>query len=133
MKAEEILQKHNLVRTSCRQSIINTIAKSGHAVSEDEIKHNIEATYDRTTFYRSLKTLIKKNIIHKIVVDNQVIKYALNDAEVLNTKHVHFYCNQCKTVECLPDVELETPLLPAGYKETETELVVKGLCRKCNC
>ena len=132
MKAEEILHKHKLVRTSCRQSIIDTIATSGHAVSEDEIKQKIEATYDRTTFYRSLKTLIEKNIIHKIVVDNQVVKYALNSNETLNHKHVHFYCNSCEIVECLPDIEIETPKLPSGYKEISTELVIKGFCKNCN-
>lgn len=132
MKAEEILHKHKLVRTSCRQSIINTIANCGYAISEEEIKQNIEATYDRTTFYRSLKTLIEKNIIHKIVVDNQVVKYALNDAETFSHKHVHFYCTRCQTVECLPDIEIDTPALPEGYKEIETELVIKGSCKKCN-
>ena len=132
MKARDILHKHNLVRTSCRQSILDIIANSEHAISEDEIKKMVEATYDRTTFYRSFKTLIEKNIIHKIVVDNQVIKYALNDEGKTTGKHVHFYCNHCDTVECLPDIEIETPPLPDGYKEIETELVIKGSCKNCN-
>jgi Fur family ferric uptake transcriptional regulator len=131
MKTEEILHKHNLVRTSCRQSIIDTIAKSGHAISEEEIKKKVEATYDRTTFYRSLKTLIEKNIIHKIVVDNQLVKYALNEGSRENN-HVHFFCNSCEVVECLPGIDLGEELLPEGYKQVETELVIKGFCNKCN-
>ena len=42
MKAQDILHKHNLVRTNCRQSIINTIVNSGHAISEEEIKKKVE-------------------------------------------------------------------------------------------
>jgi Fur family ferric uptake transcriptional regulator len=132
MRAQDILHKHNLIRTSCRQSIIDTIVNSGYAISEDEIKHKAEGTYDRTTFYRSFKTLIENNIIHKIVVDNQLVKYAITENNPVIQKHIHFYCSQCGIVECLPDAEVNTPKLPNGYKLVQTELIVKGFCDKCN-
>ncbi len=132
MKSGDILHKHNLVRTSCRQSIIDTIVNSGFAISEEEIKQKIEGTYDRTTFYRSFKTLIENGIIHKIVVDNQLVKYALSESRQISKNHVHFYCNGCGIVECLPGAEIELPQLPAGYQQIEAELIIKGLCKKCN-
>ncbi len=132
MKAQDILFKHNLVRTSCRQSIIDAIVNAGFAISEEEIKARIAATYDRTTFYRTFKTLIENKIIHKIVVDNQLVKYALTESSTLRKKHVHFYCNQCGMVECLANAEFSSPELPVGYRQTETELIVKGFCSKCN-
>ena len=132
MKTHEILHEHNLVRTSCRQSIIDTIAGSGFAVSEDEIKQKVEAKYDRTTFYRSFKTLIGNNIIHKIVVDNQLVKYALTENSSISQNHVHVYCNLCGIVECMPDAEINIPPLPKGYRQVETELIIKGYCNQCN-
>ncbi len=132
MKSQDILLKHNLARTSCRQSIIDTIANTGHAISEDEIKLRVEATYDRTTFYRSFKTLIANGIIHKIVVDNQMVKYAITENNPISEQHIHFYCNQCGIVECLPDTVINTPQLPTGYRQVQTELIVKGFCNKCN-
>ena len=132
MKAKEILHQHNLVRTSCRQSIIDTIVKTGHAISEEEIKHSVERTYDRTTFYRTFKTLIENGIIHKIVVDNQLVKYAISANNAVTENHVHFYCNNCGLVECLPDVGLTVPDLPNGYSQTNTELIIKGNCKNCN-
>jgi Fur family ferric uptake transcriptional regulator len=132
MKAQDILHKHNLVRTSCRQSIIDTIVTTGHAISEEEIKHKVEATYDRTTFYRSFKTLIEKNIIHKIVVDNQLVKYAITENNVLSKNHIHFYCNKCGVVECMPDAMIKIPALPVGYSQVESELIIKGFCNHCN-
>jgi Fur family transcriptional regulator, ferric uptake regulator len=132
MKAQDILHQHNLIRTSCRQSIIDTIVNSGFAISEDEIKHKVEGNYDRTTFYRSFKTLIENGIIHKIVVDNQLVKYAITETNPVSEKHIHFYCNQCGIVKCLPDAEVNTPKLPTGYKQVETELIVKGFCNNCN-
>ncbi len=132
MKAQDILHKHNLVRTSCRQSIIDTIVNSGFAISEEEIKQKIEGTYDRTTFYRSFKTLIENGIIHKIVVDNQLVKYALSENKQISKNHVHFYCNKCGNVECLPDADLKPPVLPVGYSQVEAELIIKGFCKQCN-
>jgi Fur family ferric uptake transcriptional regulator len=132
MKAHDILHKHNLVRTSCRQSIIDTIVNSGFAISEDEIKRRIEGTYDRTTFYRSLKTLIENGIIHKIVVDNQLVKYAISENRPIGKNHVHFYCIQCGIVECLPGAEIKSPQLPVGYEQIEAELIIKGFCVNCN-
>ncbi len=132
MKAHDILHKHNLIRTSCRQSIIDTIVNSGFAISEEEIKLRIESTYDRTTFYRSFKTLIENGIIHKIVVDNQLVKYALSENKPVSKNHVHFYCNHCGIVECLSGAEIQSPRLPAGYQQVEAELIIKGICIKCN-
>ncbi|GAB1452678.1 hypothetical protein MASR2M47_27340 [Draconibacterium sp.] len=132
MKALDILHKHNLVRTNCRQSIIDAIVNSGFAISEEEIKRKIEGTYDRTTFYRSFKTLIENGIIHKIVVDNQLVKYALSENKPISQNHVHFYCNKCGIVECLPDAEIKSPDLPLGYSQVEVELIIKGLCNQCN-
>lgn len=132
MKTHDILHQHNLIRTSCRQSIINSIVDSGFAISEEEIKQKVEGTYDRTTFYRSFKTLLENGIIHKIVVDNQLVKYAITENSQVKEKHIHFYCNQCGTVECLPDATVNKPKLPAGYKQVETELIVKGFCKNCN-
>lgn len=132
MDTREILQKHNLVRTSCRQSIIGAMLAAGTAVSEEEIKGKVDGTYDRTTFYRTFKTLIENGIIHKIVVDNQLVKYALTARDEQNHQHIHFYCNHCGKVECIEISEVKKPDLPEGYQEVETELIVKGFCRKCN-
>lgn len=132
MKSLEILHKHNLVRTNCRQKIIETVACADHAISEEEIKSKVEGTYDRTTFYRTFKTLIENKIIHKIVVDNQLVKYALTENSQVSKNHIHFYCNRCGIVECLSEAEIKTPALPNGYIQVETELIVKGYCNKCN-
>lgn len=130
-KAVDILKKHNLKRTSCREKIINSVLSANKALSENEIKSSFRNDYDRTTFYRTLKTLEQNNIIHKIVVDNQLVKYALSENETSLEKHVHFYCNKCHTVECLDDVLVKQYDLPEGYSEKTTEVLIKGICAKC--
>jgi Fur family transcriptional regulator, ferric uptake regulator len=131
MKPQEVLHQHRLKRTSCREGIINAIIESGHALSENEIRDKLEGNYDRTTFYRSFKTLEENQILHKIVVDNQMVKYAIDRMQSRNEAHAHFYCQACECVLCMESVKLPMPELPRGYVPKTIELIIKGLCSKC--
>lgn len=66
----EIFHENDLVRTSCRQEIVQAIINSPTPLSEEEIKTNITGNFDRTTYYRTFKILMAKGVIHKIVIDN---------------------------------------------------------------
>lgn len=132
MKAANILNNHNLKCTGCREGIIDVILSANQALSENEIREQLVGNYDRTTFYRSFKTLEEHKIVHKIVVDNQIVKYELDNSVTRKKKHAHFYCNCCKAVHCLDSVEIPQPTIPEGYDVQELELVVKGKCKKCS-
>lgn len=128
----EIFHKNDLVRTTCREEIVKAIIGSPIPLSEEEIKTTVYGKFDRTTFYRTFKTLIAKNVIHKIVIDNSIIKYALTEKQKLSKQHAHFYCQSCGKVFCLPGVNWEYNGLPENYKTEQTELLIKGICTNCN-
>jgi Fur family ferric uptake transcriptional regulator len=102
------------------------------ALSENEIRERLTGNYDRTTFYRSFKTLEENKILHKIVVNNQLVKYSLDNSITTKIDHAHFYCNKCQTVRCMEDVPVEKYPLPEGYSNVETEVLIKGLCSDCS-
>ncbi len=131
MKANEVLYNHNLKRTSCREGIIEVMMSATQALSENEIRDRLPGKYDRSTFYRSFKTLQEHNILHKIVVDNQLVKYALDNSITHKSAHAHFYCNLCHAVLCLESVAVQEIHLPDGYAGMETEIIVKGMCALC--
>ncbi len=131
MKAIDVLYNHNLKRTSCREGIIDIMLSASQALSENEIRAQLSYNYDRTTFYRSFKTLEEYKIVHKIFIDNQIIKYAM-DKSITNKKgHAHFFCNKCHMVKCLESVPVQEIQLPDGYAEDETEILIKGTCPTC--
>jgi Fur family ferric uptake transcriptional regulator len=132
MNALEILSGHNLKRTSCREGIIKAMMSAGRALAENEIREQLQGTYDRTTFYRSFKTLEEYKIVHKIVIDNQTAKYALDNSVTHKNRHAHFFCHHCHTVECLESVPVQNIQLPDGYSESETEILIKGACATCS-
>ena len=131
MKAVDILNSHNLKRTSCREGIIQVVQSASLALSENEIRERLAGNYDRTTFYRSFKTLEENRIIHKIVVDNHLVKYALDNAVSHKEEHAHFYCKECNTVKCMDDIPVQKYQLPDGYFDAETEVLIKGKCANC--
>ncbi|WP_026474979.1 Fur family transcriptional regulator [Alkaliflexus imshenetskii] len=133
MRPSDILSNHNLKRTSCREGIIKVIDSNEVALSEQEIRQQLEGNYDRTTYFRAFKTLEDSGIIHKIVIDNQTIRYALGAYNKGKSKHAHFYCSKCQKVKCMPTVLTPEVPLPDGYKISETNLIIKGTCNNCNC
>jgi Fur family ferric uptake transcriptional regulator len=126
----EVLKKYGLKITPCRKAILSVCKERECALSEAEFKEKIGEGFDRTTFFRSFKTLVDKGILHKVVLDNSITKYALSK-EGQNTMHAHFYCEQCHRVRCLSAIKGYAPVLPEGFHATAMEVIVKGLCDKC--
>lgn len=131
MNAVEVLSNHHIKRTGCREGIIETVMASSKALSVNEIKEKLSGDYDRTTFYRSFKTLEEKNVIHKIVVNDQIVKYSLSNSITHKERHAHFYCNECHTVKCLESVPVAPIQLPEGYEGEEVDIIIKGVCDTC--
>ena len=126
-----ILNEHNIVRTSCREGIIGAMLDAGRPLAEHEIREQIQGNYDRSTFYRSFKTLEENHILHRIVVDHQTVLYALDPKLTHGTNHAHFYCEQCNQVRCLEDYIVSNPELPEGFRITNTEMIIRGVCGDC--
>lgn len=130
-ETEELLHLVNLRKTNCRQGIIDILTQSDEAMTENEIKSILDGNHNRTTFYRSFKILLQNNLIHRIVVDNQLTKYAITRKVRQNYRHIHIYCLDCDKILCLESDSFSEPQLPAGFKPIEIEIIIKGKCKKC--
>lgn len=130
MNSLEILKSYHLKRTACREGILSLIIESSEALSEEEIKQRLNGNFDRTTFYRSFKTLEDSGIIHKIIVDDQHVKYGFSDSRNVQMPHIHFYCKQCGKVFCM-EQDFTLPKLPVGFSTEDAEVIIKGNCKTC--
>ena len=45
--------------------------------------------------------------------------------------HAHFYCEQCQRTTCLPEVDIPEIHLPEGYKLSNVNFMLKGICPEC--
>jgi Fur family transcriptional regulator, ferric uptake regulator len=129
----ELLHRHDLKRTSCREGILAVIMKAGEALSEHEIRDRLEGNYDRTTFYRSFRTLEEHRLIHKITVADQPVKYAVDMQHgEASGGHAHHFCRSCHSVRCLEAVTFTTAPLPEAFTVEQADIVIKGVCQSCN-
>lgn len=131
-KNETLISSLNLRKTRVRKGIANLFANNpATAFSENEILHHLDLNCDRTSVYRTIKTLLKKAFIHKILCENGATKYALSEDNSGHSTHVHFQCNQCQKVFCLTNSRIEIPKLPQNFQAESCYFLVQGNCLQC--
>lgn len=129
-----LLKTFRLRSTPSRQEILHLFLKKSYALSHGDIEKEINNALDRVTVYRTLKTFLDKGLIHKVLDDEGSLKYALcNDACSVaghHHDHVHFKCLRCGQTNCL-NIEVPLVKLPKGYKASEMNLLIQGICEHC--
>ncbi|MDR1882739.1 MAG: transcriptional repressor [Prevotella sp.] len=131
MDAEQILKRHNLKNTGCRKFIIGELLDGDCALSESEIKKALPDLFDRVTFYRSLKTLEENSIIHRVVLHDSTVKYALNREVLPKGEHAHFHCMECDAVTCMETGALAPVAIPQGFSVDSMDVLLEGTCPGC--
>ena len=136
MKYSELkrtLKSHSLRVTDCRMDVLEMFQRSTHALSFKHLEEEL-GQYDRVTLYRTLNSFIEKGVLHRIPDDSGYASYGIcHDTcspSSHNHDHVHFKCDNCGNIECLPDFTVPKIDIP-GYEATEANLVVSGLCDSC--
>lgn len=136
MKSQEtILENSNVKPTAMRLLVLQFLMNKNHALSLTDIENYFDNS-DRTTIYRTLKTFLKNGIAHQIDDGTGVTKYALCqdncNCEIETDLHLHFHCTKCNETVCLTDYKIPKIKVPEGFVSENVNLVVKGVCDKCN-
>lgn len=80
------------------------------------------------TVYRSLKTLQDEGMVRCVEIPGQSPRYERSD----KGHHHHFLCQKCHTVFDLEKcVEGIKKLVPPGFRITDHEIILHGLCKSC--
>ena len=133
--SDKLLRTYRLRSTPTRQEILQLFLQKDYALSHSDIEKEVSEDSDRVTVYRTLRTFLDKGLIHKVLDDEGVMKYALCTTACSSTnhhhEHVHFKCTECGQTSCL-NVEIPSVRLPKGYKSKELNLLIQGVCEVCN-
>lgn len=131
-----LLKRNQLSVTNSRKRILECFHNSDGALTHAVIEQQVGEDFDRVTIYRTLQTFVEKGIIHTIPTTDNSVKYALcKDAcseGHHHDNHVHFICDDCGTTYCLDHVTIPSVQLPSGFKHKQTDVVVSGVCEKCD-
>jgi Fur family transcriptional regulator, ferric uptake regulator len=130
-----ILESQKLRVTDCRMEIIRLFLDKQVALAHADLEESLNNKFDRVTIYRTLKTFLDKDLIHKVLDDSGATKYALcshEDHQDHSHEHVHFKCEICGETTCLESISLPSIKLPVGFIKKEMNLLVQGICEKCH-
>ncbi|GAB4126906.1 MAG: Fur family transcriptional regulator [Raineya sp.] len=132
----DILKKHQLRYTDCRIEVLELFGKYHFALSHSNLEEQLSGRFDRVTLYRTLKTFLEKDIIHKVLDDEGTPKYALcshqyDTQQAHHHNHVHFKCETCGHTQCLEEVHIPAISLPKGFEAKEFNLLIQGSCKAC--
>ncbi len=129
------LKKKQIRPTAMRILIYDFLFNQKVATSLSDIEQAFDKS-ERTTLYRTLKTFEENGIVHTIDDGSSVTKYALCEencrCDVETDLHLHFHCSQCNETVCLTNHKIPQINLPEGYMAEDVNVVVKGVCEKCN-
>jgi len=132
---EQLLRDNKLRLTAARKAVLGVFLKEESAQSHADLEVNLDSSVDRVTIYRTLDTFVSSGLLHKIPDDSGAAKYALcsdcNEHEH-HDNHVHFKCRMCGISECLNHVHIPAVVVPDGYRTEGGNLLLEGVCARCN-
>jgi len=125
------MQRRN---TNTKASILEVLKEYQSPMSYDMIVSRIQQKMDKATVYRVLNRFQEDGLTHKIVGPDGKQYFALCNSceqqkEQHSHNHLHFQCESCERVECLP--EQYTISLPKGYRPKNFNTFITGICSSC--
>ena len=131
-----LLEKSGLGQTANRLTILQIIGNGSNPLSAQEIIENLNQTQgvNRVTVYRILDLLVEKKIIERISAGDRSYRYGLAP-NVNHRFHSHFYCVECRVMECLsPEkIRLDAEPLERSFLGLIDRVEVRfdGICEEC--
>jgi len=120
--------------TAPRLAVYRRLWAAQSPVSHAELTTALaEEGFDRATIYRNLNDLAEAGLVTRTDLGDHVWRFELKrEGAHAAGEHPHFTCNDCGTVECLPDVKVA---VTGGTKKSPRiafdEVYLKGTCSDC--
>lgn len=130
----KILKTNKLKFTPLREAVLKELVASEKGLSQQDLNQLLQVSFDRSTLFRALNTFEAKGILHRVIDEEGIAKYAFtqHNTERNPADHAHFYCIKCKNIFCLDySVALARIPVPKGFQKQGVEMQVRGICAQC--
>jgi Fur family ferric uptake transcriptional regulator len=127
------LTQRNIKPTAMRELVLRVFAEQKAAISLSDLESKFESA-DRSTLYRTLKTIEENKLIHSINDGSGSVKYALcQDTCECHPEdiHVHFLCTKCNLTFCLHEISIPEITIPSQFILEDVNVLLKGVCANC--
>lgn len=134
MDVTERLRCKGVKPTPIRELVLKTLLLHSNPLSLLDLETKLE-TIDKSTISRTLSLFEKNHIVHAFEDGSGSIKYEAcpNPYDcLLEDRHIHFYCTECKQTFCITSTRIPRVHLPDGFVSQGVNYMLKGLCPKCS-
>lgn len=133
MSFEEILKNNNLKVTKGRKIILEILKEANKSLGAEVILKECKekgVTINLSTVYRALEMFEQRGMVDKFIGNDGIASYKLKGKE-------HKHMLQCSV--CHKQVEVPCPMkqveeiveTETGFRLTEHNLIMKGVCEQC--
>ncbi len=93
-----------------------------------EAVNRVDPRSSRATTYNNLRDLVQAGLVREVAVEGRGARF-----EATSSRHHHFICDRCGTVEDIEWSYVPSPVAGTLGKRVvrECELIFRGLCVKC--
>ena len=132
------LRAAGLRATSARLAVLRRLIDARGPVSHGEVWERLrESGIDRATVYRNLLDLTDAGLARRGDLGDHVWRFELlgQPGEPDGDPHAHFVCNECGTVECLPDGSVSVRAVrgaPRALRGKSVSVQLSGVCDTCD-
>jgi len=130
--AQDMLKTAGLYCTKARLCVIKALLHVPRPITQEQITQALDKPFDRVTIYRTLDSLVKANLVHKVFLEERACHYELAHHCSSTQCHPHFTCTQCGQTHCLTDLKLPLARSPHnGFAIQRQQVRLEGLCPQC--
>ena len=132
--AETKLRIHDIRPTHVRKFILSVFLDAEFALAHADIEREICKKFDRVTIYRTLHTFQAHGLLHPIRDNAGITRFALvlpTESKPEPDEHLHFQCNACGHVYCVPEFNIRDVDLPENFDIHSLILSAEGICKYC--
>lgn len=131
---ENILIGKGIKPTANRILVLKELMRNTHPINLADLEIALDPM-DKGSIFRVIQLFSEKEIIHVIEDGSRSLKYEVCHAEDHHTasdQHPHFYCEKCGTLYCLDNIPMPDIQLAESFKVKSINLMIKGICPKCD-
>lgn len=132
-KFTNMLKQRKLRLTGARLSLYNFLSDNNQPISINKLVASLSAKADRASVYRNIELFEKIGIINKVYTG---WKYRVELSEQFRPHHHHLSCRKCGKITPISlgdqmEKAIENFGDKHGFKITDHQIELNGLCRKC--
>lgn len=118
--------------TANRLAVLQLIEQAPIALSHADLEAALPHGFDRVTLYRTLDSFVEAGLLSASVGADRVRRFSpLTGDPAGHHEHLHFHCDDCGRVFCLPAKPPRRPSVPEGFQVEGADLYVHGHCADC--